>query len=207
MRRKVEYYSGHEITEEVLKKIHLIELKRLEEGITQFPLESINTLDELCQYYETTPSQENIILGEDWYINYNKIADYEMEINEWVAISAVSNKLGQTIEMYEALKKILLESEFRDIYIVSRHSTSYRLYQSLLRRGYIEEFDNTTDILENLPTELEQIKQKIIAEYGSLENYLKDENREKYEEFHLEDYIYHLIIFSITDKFVNKYKR
>ena len=81
MREKVKHYQGNEITSEVIRKMNLIELTRQREGLTTFSIENINNLLELCNYHDTDPEQENIIIGEDWYLMYT-IYNGELEIQE-----------------------------------------------------------------------------------------------------------------------------
>lgn len=206
MRKKVEHYEGNEITKEILQRIRLIDEKRIQEGITQFDMEEINSLEDLCEIDELTPEQIHIILGEDWYIVYAYISEEEIDIKDWVAIDKVENKFTQTMEMFSALKKILLAHKDYDIYSMLRHSTSYPFYQKMLKEGLVEEGYDMVDFDDYLP-KLEEIKQQILDEYDSIEAYLADENRKRYEESNMEDYIYHNVVFNMTDKFKNRYKR
>lgn len=206
MRKKVEYYTGNKITPKVLHRINLIDLKRIKEGITKFTIGRVKTLKSLCKQHETNPDCEHIILGEDWYIVYTNISDDEIDIKDWVAIHNVENKFVQTIEMFNALKQLLIKHSNCNIYSTLRHSTSYQFYKKLLDEGYIDvgfdiiDFDDCTE-------ELKQIKSKILSEYDSLYAYLEDENRERYESDSIEDYIYHDVSFNITNEFINKYKK
>ena len=206
MRKKVEYYKGNKITKKVLKRIHLIDTKRIQEGTNQFDMEECRTLKELCETYETIPKQIHLILGEDWYIVYTYLSEEEIDIKDWVAIDKVENKFTQTMEMFSALKKILLAHKNYDIYSMLRHSTSYPFYQKIVNNGYIEEgYDIVA--LDDSEEEIEAIKEQILDKYDSVEDYLRDESRERYEGTHIDDYIYHNVVFNTTDKFNNKYKR
>lgn len=206
MRKAIEYYKGYEINEEVIKRINSIEQIRINEGLTSITPEPISTLEDLCSIHDTYPEEENVILGEDWYIIYTKI-NYEIEINEWLAIGDVQNKLTQTIEMLNALKIVLLKSGNTKVYATMRHSTSYKFYQSLLSRGYLEEISDIANIEDNLPEDLEQIKNNLKRKYESLEEYLSNSNKENLENTDFDDFIYHFIIFKTTDKFRKRYKR
>jgi len=206
MRKKVEYYHGYEITPQVLKEIERIDSTRETEGTTEFNNTKVKNLQELCEVHNTTEEQEHIILGEDWYINYATISEEEIDIKDWVAIEKVENKFTQTIEMFNTLKKILLEYQHCDIYSMLRHSTSYPFYKKLMNEGYIDEGYDIIDFDDCLP-KLEEIKEKILTEYDSLEDYLSDENREKYEDSNIEDYIYHDVVFNMTEKFRDRYKK
>lgn len=206
MRKAIEYYKGYEINEEVIKRINSIEQIRINEGLTSITPEPISTLEDLCAIHDTLPEEENIILGQDWYIIYTKI-NYEIEINEWLAIGDVQNKLTQTIEMLNALKIVLLKSGNTKVYATMRHSTSYKFYRSLLSRGYLEEISDIANIEDNLPEDLEQIKNNLKRKYESLEEYLSNSNKENLENTDFDDFIYHFIIFKTTDKFRKRYKR
>lgn len=206
MRRKVEYYNGKEITRAILKRTNLIDLKRIEEGITQLSLAEVKSLKELCKIHETIPQNEHLIIGEDWYIIYTDISDIEIEIKDWVAISNIENKFSQTMEMFNSLKKILLDHEHHDIYGSLRYSTSYQFYKKFLDRGYFEEGFNIVDFDDNSPR-LTEIKETILSEYDSLDDYLSDKNRERYEDDSAEDHIYYDVCFNITESFKKRYKK
>ena len=206
MRKKVEHYKGNEITKEILKRIHLIDTKRIQEGTTQFNMEECRTLKELCEIYETTPKKTHIILGADWYIVYAYLSEEEIDIKDWVAIDGVENKFTQTMEMFSALKNILLTHKDYDIYSMLRHSTSYPFYQKMVNEGLVEEGYDMVDLDES-SEELEAIKEQILDKYDSIEDYLSDETRERYEDMHLDDNIYHNVVFNTTEKFNNRYKR
>lgn len=207
MREPVKYYNGFEITEDVIRKINLIELKRVQEEITIFYSEPIETIHDLCLLHGTFPKEENVFLGQDWYIIYSQYDNNDIEINEWVAVGNVENKLNQTIEMMNAMKKIFLSSKDAKIFATMRHSTSYQFYQSLLSKGYLKEISNRSDIEEFLPEDLLNIKEKLKSKYQNLDDYLQNSKQENLDKTHFNDYIHHLIIFTPTDKFVKKYQK
>ena len=60
MREAVKHYTGYEITDEIIRKINLIELKRIKEGITYIKSEPIKTLRDLCKIHGTFPKEENV---------------------------------------------------------------------------------------------------------------------------------------------------
>ena len=207
MREPIKYYNGFEITDEIIKKINLIELKRIKENITNITSEKIDTLKDLCNLHGTMPQEENIILGTDWYIIYTIYNDTpdEIEINEWLAINNVENKLMQTIEMFTAIKNILLNS--KKVYATMRHSTSYKFYKSLLNRGYLEEISNIQELDDELPEHIEQEKNELKNKYSTLEEYLLNSSLKKHINQEIEDYIYHLVIFKTTKLFTKRYQK
>jgi len=169
-------------------------------------MEPVKSLKKLCKEHEVKPKDEHIVIGEDWYIIYANISEFEIEIKDWVAIGNVENKFAQTMEMFTALKQILLNHENHDIYSTLRYSTSYKFYEKFRDEGYLEEGISIVDFDTYLP-KLEEIKEKILSEYDTLYDYLADENRERYEEYALEDYIYYDVCFNITDAFKKRYKK
>ena len=209
MREEVKYYTGYQITNEIIRKINLIELKRIQEGITYIKTIPIETLKDLCRIHGTFPKEENVIIGQDWYIIYSKYYEdsSEVEINEWVAINQVENKLMQTIEMFSAMKKILLENENITVFATMKHSTSYKFYKSLLTRGYFEEISNRAEIDDELPKYLENIKEELKNKYETPEDFLQNLDQENLEDPHFEDIIHHLVIFKTTNKFIKRYKK
>lgn len=209
MREEVKYYTGYQITDDIIRKINLIELKRIKEGITYIKSEPIETLRDLCRIHGTFPKEENVIIGQDWYIIYSKYYEdsSEIEINEWVAINKVENKLMQTIEMFSAMKKILLRNENITVFAIMKHSTSYKFYKSLLTRGYFEEISNRPDIDDEVPEFLEPIKKELKNKYERLEDFLQNLDNENLTDTRFEDIIHHLVIFKTTDKFIKKYKK
>lgn len=204
IRKKVKHYKGYQINPLVIRKINIIDLTRIKEGITEFSMEKVKSLKQLSRSYLSSPNNTHIILGEDWYIAYT-ISEDELNIRDWVSIGNVEHKFAQTSEMMSALKKILLENDNCNIKSMLRHSTSYKFYKKLLDEGLIEEQLDIITFDDYLP-ELEKIKQEIFDKYDSIEDYLNDEFRERYREYHIEDFIYHEVDFNITKSFINRYK-
>lgn len=206
LRKKIEYYHGYEITKAVLKKVNLIGLKRYHEGRYSVLYEDTLSLEELCTLNDALPEEEYIILGEDWYIIYTKTKDY-LEINEWVSVESVPNKLEQTMEMFNALKNILLSNEDKDIIATMKHNTSYKFYTSFIKRGYLEEEHDELSTDAEMPKDLETLVDMLDSGDNSLSQFLKDESRDRDLEGRLEDYIYHDVVFGITDKFKRRYRK
>ena len=202
MREKVKHYQGTEITPEVIRKMNLIELLRQREGLTIFTIENINNLEELCDYHDTKEEQENIILGEDWYLIYTTYND-ELEIQEWISINNVKDKLVQTMEMFSWIKNILLENKDKTIYSTLRHSTSYNFYKLFLEKGYIDEIYKSIDIEDDIPKDLLSLIEN--RDNSSLEEYLDNEKKEILND--LPDFIFHNVEFLVTDKFIEKHNK
>lgn len=202
MREKVKHYQGNEITSEVIRKMNLIELTRQREGLTTFSIENINNLLELCNYHDTDPEQENIIIGEDWYLMYT-IYNGELEIQEWISINNVKDKLVQSMEMFNSIKKVLLENKESIVYSTLRHSTSYQFYKLLLEKKYINEIDKNTDVSDDIPEDLLSLIEN--RGNGSLEEYLDTENDEVLDD--LPDFVFHNVEFMVSDKFVDRYNK
>ena len=204
--RKVEHYTGYAITKDVIDKINIIALKRYREGRYSLFYEGCDTLKGLCYWNASIPKQTNVILGEDWFIVYTKTKNH-IEVNEWVDVDTVPNKLEQTMEMLNALKTILLSSEDKRLAALMKHNTSYKFYAILLKKGLLQEYEDSIRIETEMPSDIERVREEVEDKYGLVEDFLKDENRSKEQEEALEDYIYHDIVFGITDKFKNRYKK
>lgn len=201
MRKKVRYYVGEDISQNIIREINLISRRRYEEGLNILNHRGMDTLQEMCYRHNTQPHQENVILGEDWYIIYS-IKESKIEILEWLSVKNVPNKIEQTVEMLNEIKKILLKNENTKIFAYMRHSTSYRFYQKFLSLGYFKELQDSLIFEKYLIPKGRKISKKIERKYGSLEEYLKGD----YKEFiSLENYIYHGVEFEITDKFTKRY--
>lgn len=207
LRTKVEYYTGYEITDDIIKKINLIIRKRIQEGLTYMSTNNITTLKDLCRLHGIFPNELNVALGQDWYIIYVKYNSEQIGIIEWVAIGNVENKLIQTMEMFKSMKKILLENRNAEILATMRRSTSYKFYQSFLTRGYFEEISESSDIDEELPSELKIIKSNLQNKYSSLEEYLQNSDKEYLTNTSFEDFINYFVTFKITDKFTRRYTK
>ena len=203
MREQVKHYQGKEITKEVIRKMNLIELFRQKEGLTTFTIENIDTLEELCDYHDTNPEQENVIIGEDWYLMYTTY-NYELEIQEWISLNNVKDKLIQTMEMFNWIKKVLLENKDKIIYATLRHSTSYNFYKLLKEKRYIHQINKYIDIADDIPEDLLSIIENR-NEFISLERFLNKEKKEILND--LPDFIYHSVEFTLSNKFIKKYTK
>jgi hypothetical protein len=206
MRRQVEHYQGYEVNQDVINKINIIAFKRYSEGRYGLLHEDYLDFNDLCYRNTSVPEDTYITLGEDWFIIYTKDTTF-MELIEWVSIDHTKNKFIQTIEMFNEIKQILLSSYGQKICSLMKHNTSYKFYYELLIRGYLCEHNNNITMDLFLPSDINKTACTICQSYEHLSNFFKDENRDKLQEEILEDYIYHDVEFTITDKFVKRYKK
>lgn len=124
-----------------------------------------------------------------------------------MSVETVPNKLEQTMEMFSALKTILLASEEKDIIATMKHNTSYKFYTSFIKRGFLEEYHDEVSTETEMPRDIEQLVDQLDEGDNSLSKFLQDENRDQSIEEKLEDYIYHDVVFGITDKFKSRYRK
>lgn len=204
MKKTIQHYTGYEITEGVVAKKNLIAMRRYSEGYYSFLFDDINSIEDIIKYLECPPEDLNIILGEDWYIAYT-INDSEIEITEWINLPREKDIMSQTTEMLGAMIAILVQGENKEIYATMRHHTSYRFYQKLKQLGYVEELYWCSQMEEERPIELDRIVEVLKEKYDDLNEYFSDENREHFPEY--AEYIFHDITFTVTDKFIQRYKK
>lgn len=203
MRREVKYYKGTEITEEIIKKMRKISIQVYDQKTYNSLYEGMDNIRAICYQHGTLPSNEFVILGQDFFITY-AITEDVIEIFEWVALNKVENRFIQTIEMFNELKKILLSNKERKISTYLKHQTSYPFYELFQEKGYFKEIYDYPQIEYDILSSTRNIVKEIVAKYGSLYNYLKSKSNEYSP---LEEHIYHEIMFEINDKFIKKYSK
>ena len=174
--RKVNHYVGYEITDEVIDKINLMAMSRYEEGVFSVLYEGVDTLDKLCSWHGAKPEEENVVMGEDWVIVYIK-RDNELELVEWLDVDIVGDKFLQTIEMANAMKKILLDNKDLELVADMRHDTSYQFYKMMKKKGYLETKNEVVGCEESAPGDVLDYADRIIEEYGSFEDYFDGDLR------------------------------
>jgi len=201
--RKINHYQGKEITKDIIDKINEIAKKRYDEKTMNERNEGISPLTNGYLWNNTRRSEENVILGVDWFITYADKKN-QIEILEWVSLENISNKFEQTIEMFTAFRKILLLSKDRKIDAYMKHLTSYPFYKKLLQEEYFEEIYDYPQIEHGIIEGSKEDIKEIIKKYGSLSQYLKSNNNEY---SHLEQCIYHDTTFKITNKFIKRYQK
>lgn len=200
MRKVPRHYQGDEITKEVISEIKEIAKKRYDSNIYKRCYEKINNMNDLKKFHGTY-NAEDIILGEDWFINYFKTGS--LHILEWVALEESSDKLLQTKEMLITLKNLILENGEKYISTCLRHDTSYKIYQKFLDKGFFIEGSSVIFWEGTAPKEAQKWINKILVNYDFFEEYFNDENREIKEEY--EKYIIHDISFVPSNKFIKRF--
>lgn len=200
----INHYIGNQITEELINQKNLIAMRRYSEGYYSFLFDGINTIYDICFWTNCNPEDLNLILGKDWYIMYVVRPD-EIEITEWISLPREKEIMSQTQEMLKSMISILLLSEGKELFASMRHHTSYKFYEKLKKLGFVEELFIHSKMEEDIPIELERIVHLLSEKYKNLDEYFADENREHFPEY--SEYVYHDIRFTITDKFIQRYKK
>lgn len=199
--RSVKVYKGKEIDNEKIAKIKEIAKARYTKEIYETTFWSIENIENLAYYlHNISVDDEILVLGEDWFLCFT-ISDNIVEFLEWVAIDTKSNKLAQSIEMMNVLKRILFDCRNKEFHADMRHDTSYQFYFKMLQRGYFKETFCTVDIDYCNGYVPEQIR-NIYYNYPGIETFLNsDEARNNPENL---KYILHCLTFYVTNKFVEK---
>lgn len=200
MRKEVKHYQGLEINIEVIAKLFAICAVRNFRVEGLIPYEEIDSIEEFCQCYNCEPQNVHVILGGDWFITYIDWED-SLEIVEWVSLECPKDKFRQSLEMLKYMIDILLQSKYRLIGAVMRHSSSYKFFELLKENGYIQELSDSIAIEDTIPDDIYQEIKSELKQKGNFETYLQDETRiQEYDE-----YFHHDLAFSLTDKFFKRY--
>lgn len=202
--RKINHYVGYEITNEIIDRINLMAMSRYDEGVFSVLYEGVDTLDRLCSWHGSVPDEENVVMGEDWVIVYVK-RDNELELVEWLDVDMSNDKFLQTMEMFNAMKKILLDNSGLKLVADMRHDTSYQFYKMMHKKGYLETKKEVIGCEESAPGDVLDYADKIIEEYGSYDAYFDGDLRDVRDDYGR--YFYHSLTFGVTDKFVKKYSK
>lgn len=208
--RKIEIYNGKEIDKEKINKIKQIAADSYAIPIYESSYHNINNIDQLAILHDVYVEDEILILGEDWFLCYY-VSENEVAFLEWVAISNVSSKFVQSIEMMNVFNSILFKHKNKRFIAEMRHDTSYQIYSKMLQRGYFEEENHTLDIYNC--DGLEPIAIKILEyscknlEYDDshIKEFLKSTETLKHPEYL--NYILHCISFQVTDAFSKRYAK
>ena len=203
-RGPVNHYTGKQITKDIILKMKQIAKSRYQHSIYKIYYEDITGIKFLAFYDKTKVKEENLFLGDDWFLNY-KITQDKVEILEWIALE-VKDSVRQSCEMMQALRQILLQNKEKIFYASMRHDTSYVLYEKMLKRKYFTEY--THNYMQDCAISYKG--ESILREYrfknNNEENYIKNFLTEN-KEFEYYNYILHKISFGVTDDFVTKYRK
>lgn len=200
MSRTIKVYIGYEISEDVIARLKHIAKSRYDKRIYDDYYSTIENIQELSFNHDLSPEREIIILGEDWFINYT-ISDSIVTFLEWVAIDNQDTKLKQTYEMMQSLKAILINNQDKQFTSDMRHDTSYQFYLKLKQRGFIKE--DLHGIEYDICSAPEGVKY-IDINYNTIEEFFESEEAKQHPEYY--KFILHHLAFTVTDKFVKKYK-
>lgn len=195
------HYHGKEITKAVISDIKKIARKRYDNNIyikSYAKLQNVYDLEML--HGNHSYNGEDIILGEDWFINYSKTG--ALNILEWVSLEKSSDKMQQIKEMLMALKNIIKENENINIRANMRHDTSYKIYKKYRDNNYFFESYEWIFFDDQRPKKMQNWIDNIEEKYLTVEEGLNDKNLEIKEEYG--KYIIHAVCFVPTKKLMKK---
>ncbi len=190
--RTIRYFNGEEITDDVILKMNSItERSRRPQDVIYFD-ECLEGVENLTACRGTFPEQENIVLGEDWFIGYVDWYD-SIEFTMWYGVDKADNKVVQTAEMLSALRSVLSSYPDRKFTGYLKHFTSYPIYKKYEEHGYIKTREHTEFIDCGAPVDMDMR--------------FKKEQKCKNADFSLEvgDWVLHGVEFEVTDKFQKRY--
>lgn len=199
----MEVYSGNEIDKEKIQRIKEIAQHRYAKPFYLSSYYNINNVDELAAFHGIDVEDENLILGEDWFLLYENNKEF-VKFLEWVALENNEKNIHQAIQMLNVFKTILIENKEKLFYANMRHDTSYMFYKSMLDKKYFEEFFHMIGVdscLGYAPKELNDLNIDMFSFDGVLNNEIIKNNPEYLK------YIFHFIGFSVTDKFIERDKK
>ncbi len=187
----VKIYKGIEINKDIINKIMFIAKNRYDERIFKEYYGDVKNCIDLADVHGVDASEENIILGSDWFLAYADFAD-TISILEWVSIQSERNSVIRSMEMKKHLLSFFKENGDKMFEATMRHDTSYQFYKSLSKYGIFEEFFHDVILDVSVPEELTTL---INDKYdGDLNKYLVSSDFEKYPEYH--KFIMHSLIFT-----------
>lgn len=130
---------------------------------------------------------------------FSKKYEY-VEFLLWAALDDEETKVIQSVEMYNALINILLKNKEQLFIAKLRHDTSYLFYQILLKKDFVEEISHSICGYEL--NRLEEININLFSKNDHFDSLLDKGLVIKRSKI---DHIYHEILFSLTDSFVEYY--
>lgn len=202
MGREILYYSGRNIDKKVIDKIKYIANKGYNNYIYQAYFSRLKSVKDLCNLHDTSLGKERLILGKDWFLLYSLDDDY-LRMLEWVKDKESKESWEQTREIISELKKLLLKSKNRTIIGDLREDTSYNIYLSAIKRGYIEEKSNRMFLDFCMPKRMSLLLKK--SQFNkNVEQFINSGDAKKYEQYH--DFVLHRVLFCMSEKFFRLYQ-
>lgn len=198
-------YTGDEITKKEIKQIKSI-LKGYQHKGEQIEYnKKAKNINKLSIWYDSFPKEMKLVLSDDWYLFLSEKDSY-VTLLDWYSKKGSEITFNRSLDMLKALKTILLQNRGKIFYADMIHTTSYKLYNILLKKGLLEEIShdcyptlNGQKEIQNVIDELDKISNpstlaEVLETYETeLSGYLQ--------------YFYHTICFKPTDSFYEKYEK
>ena len=198
----MEVYSGNEIDKKKIQRIKEIAEHRYAKPFYLSSYNNINNVEELAIFHGVNVEDENMVLGDDWFLLYENNTEF-VKFLEWVALENSEKNIHQAIQMLNVFKTILIENKEKLFYANMRHDTSYMFYKSMLDKKYFEEFFHMIGVdncMGYAPKELNDLNIDMLS-FDSVLNTEIIKNTPEYLK-----YIFHFIGFGVTDKFIKREK-
>ncbi len=153
--REVRKYSGSEITTDVLRKMWAIVQR------SQFPSDypefsdlenDFDMINDQC-----IEEDSHVILGEDWFINYDdsERKSGKISLDLWYRDEHSKSVFQQTMEAMKTFKSVLSNYSRCIFKARLRHTTSYAFYDMLANRGYVERISDKLSTFPYTPAKIE----------------------------------------------------
>lgn len=136
--------------------------------------------------------QQELILGEDWYIFYLKDFD-QIQILDWAA-EANDQVFVRTLEMMRAFQKIFIDNKTNLGAARMRQSTSYLFYKAAERFHFVKTLDESLKFDYHTPSSI----LKEIYKYNSVAEFLACADQKIIEEASF--FLFHEIEFKMMEK-------
>lgn len=197
----IQVFKGKEIDIDKIEKIRNIAYKKYNQNIYEEYFSNIQNVNDLARMHDVKVSAESLVLGTDWFLCYTE-STYYLQISEWISTDT-ENKMQQSIEMLNMIKKIMIQNKRKLFVADMRHDTSYAIYSKMLQKGYFDELMDELILDCAAPEYVYELKQKLMDNFDSIESFLLTNQSKEYEEYF--KYILHRLSFIVTDKFIQKY--
>jgi len=199
----ISIFTGKEIDRDKINKLKNIAYKRYSSNIYKEYFNDINCIDDLANLHSINTEDENLAFGTDWFMCYY-VTDYAVTILEWISLKN-EFKVKQVVEMMTFLKQLFIQNKDKWFIADMRHDTSYLMYSKMLQKGFFKEIHHKCIIDCAAPKEVQNLKNKLIYRFNSLEKFLASDVSNDYSKYF--KYILHHISFKVTDKFIERYNK